>query len=167
MTHHHRPHSLQTVHWGLQPLFMAMLVVCGNLVTPLHAQQVQMNLVQSPGCTFSNQQRGTLGLSQDWRTLGTDLPEGRRPSVRVLNTGQVVLTTTQSFGLWTRDNAPFSMSNSIVFLRDQSSLGNAINLPLLLTTPGYRDLYLEATGTSSSGNFPGGLYRIAITLSCM
>lgn len=152
------------------PLLLCAVIAC-CLAGQAHSQQrqaqMQMNLMQSVGCTFSNQQSGSLGLSQDWRTLSTETSEGRRPSVRVLNTGQVTLSNTQNFGVWLRDSAPFSMTNSTVALRDQPTLGNAINLPLVLNTPGYRDLYLEATGTSSSGTLPSGVYKIGITLNCM
>lgn len=145
---------------------VAVLTGCLQPIN-LHAQQVQMHLVQSPGCTFSNQQSGALGLSQDWQTLSTEFIEGRRPSVRILNTGQVVLTTTQTNAHWTRNDAGISMSNSTIVLRDQPTLGNAVQLPLLITTAGYRDLYLEATGTSIANGFTAGVYKVSFSLSCL
>lgn len=156
----------QALKPGTQAVLSAAFTLCSMAYTPLHAQQVQMNLTQGPGCTFSNQQSGTLGISADWRTLSTEISEGRRPSVRILNTGQVTLTT-QNDVLWTHNNASISMSNSLVFLRDQPTLGKAINLPLLLTTPGYRDVYLEATATSPTNGLSAGIYKIGITLSCL
>lgn len=133
----------------------------------LAQQSVQMNFNQLPGCTFSNIQRGELGITQDWATLSTDLPDGRRPSVRVLNTGQVVLNANFGYAAWTHNGAPFSMVRVIMQLRDQPTLGNVVPVPLALLNPGYRDLYLEATGTSSRGTLPAGLYKASITLSCM